>query len=178
MVSSITTVVAPMSNLTIHPTATVEEGAKIGAGTKIWHYAHVRAGATVGEDCVIGKSVFLDSEAVLGRRVKIQNFVSVYSGVTIQDEVLVGPSVTFTNDLFPRVRDGDENWTVVPTVIEQGVGLGANCTIVCGNRIGKYSLIGAGAVIVRDVAPYALMVGNPARQIGWVDESGQVVARI
>lgn len=160
----------------VHDTATVEAGASIGRGTRIWHYAHVRTGAIIGEDCTIGKSVFVDAGSRIGNGVKIQNFVSVFNGVTIEDGVLVGPSVTFTNDLFPRVR-ANADWIVVPTLIETGVGLGANCTIVCGSTIGAFAMVGAGAVVVGDVPRNALVVGNPARQIGEVDEDGNVVKR-
>lgn len=164
-------------NVRIHPLAEVEDGAQIGAGTSIWHYAHVRTGAVIGERSSIGKGVYVDAGAVVGADVKIQNFVSVYAGVTIEDEVLVGPSAVFTNDLYPRARAGGGDWEVTPTLIKRGVGLGANCTIVCGGVIGEYALIGAGAVIVGDVPANALMVGNPGRQIGWVDADGTVVSR-
>jgi UDP-2-acetamido-3-amino-2,3-dideoxy-glucuronate N-acetyltransferase len=159
----------------VHPTAEVEPGARIGAGTKIWHLVHIRATATVGADCVLGRNVYVDADVVIGNRVKIQNNVSVYKGVTIEDEVFVGPSAVFTNDLHPRAQN--PNWQVVPTVVRRGASIGANATLVCGIEIGEYAMVAAGAVVVRDVAPYQLVAGNPARPIGWVDESGAIVSR-
>jgi UDP-2-acetamido-3-amino-2,3-dideoxy-glucuronate N-acetyltransferase len=159
----------------IHPTADVEPGATVGRGTKIWHLAHIRASATIGSDCVIGRNVYVDAEAVVGSRVKIQNNVSVYRGVTLEDEVFVGPCAVFTNDLRPRAQNPE--WQVTPTLVRRGAAIGANATIVCGIEIGEYAMVAAGAVVTRDVAPYQLVAGNPARRLGWVDEAGNVVSR-
>lgn len=159
----------------VHPTAIVEDGAVIGAGSAIWHHAHVRAGATVGDDCVIGKNVFIDAGVVMGNRVKVQNNVSLYNGVILEDEILVGPSAVFTNDIYPRSVSPD--WKVAATIVRSGASIGANATVVAGTEIGACAMVGAGTVIIADVAPHALMVGNPARQIGWVDRAGAVVSR-
>jgi len=157
----------------IHPTAVVEDGAVVGDGTRVWHFAHVRSGARVGERCVIGKSVFVDDGAVIGNACKIQNFVSVYSGVTLEDEVFVGPSAVFTNDRYPRAVGG--GWELVRTVVRRGASIGANATIVCGVTIGPWAVVGAGAVVVEDVEAHRLVVGNPARPAGWVCRCGRVV---
>lgn len=154
----------------VHDSAIVEDGAEIGPGTRIWHHGHVRSGAVIGAGCNLGKNVFVDSGAVVGDRVKIQNNVSVYNGVTLGDDVFVGPSAVFTNDLFPRAAG--EAWEVVATRVESGASIGANATIVCGVVVGSHALIGAGAVVTRDVPARALVVGNPARVIGWVCECG------
>jgi len=154
-----------------HPTAIVESLA-IGEGTKIWHFAHVRQGSKIGKNCNIGKSVYIDIGAKIGNNVKIQNFVSVYNGVSIEDDVFVGPSATFTNDLYPRAFIWDEGH-VVPTLICKGASIGANATLVCGITIGEYAMIGAGSVVAEDVPPFALIIGNPGRQKGWVCYCGQ-----
>lgn len=154
----------------VHDTAIIEEGASIGEGTRIWHHAHIRTGSSIGENCNIGKNCYVDSGAVIGSGVKIQNNVSVYHGVEIEDDVFVGPSVVFTNDFYPRAFAND--WKVSKTLIKRGASIGANATIVCGNTIGEYATIGSGSVVTKDVKPHALMVGNPARQIGWVCECG------
>ncbi|GHJ50427.1 hypothetical protein Cs7R123_77690 [Catellatospora sp. TT07R-123] len=158
-----------------HPSADVEPGARIGAGTKIWHLAHVRAGAVVGAGCVLGRNVYVDTGAVVGDLVKIQNNVSVYHGVTLEDEVFVGPCAVFTNDLRPRAQNPD--WQITPTVVRRGASIGANATVVCGTEIGPYAMVAAGAVVTRSVAAYQLVAGNPARHLGWVDERGEVVSR-
>jgi len=150
----------------IHPTAIVEEGAELGEDTRIWHFVHVRRGARVGRGCNIGKGVYVDEGVRIGDHVKIQNFVSVYRGVTVEDGAFLGPSATLTNDLYPRARSSE--WRVVPTVIEEGASIGANATIVCGVRIGRYAMVGAGAVVTRDVPPHGLVVGVPARLVGFV----------
>lgn len=157
-----------------HETAVVEPGARIGSGTRIWHHGHIRNGADVGEDCVLGKDVYVDAGAIIGNRVKVQNGVSVFNGVSIGDEVFVGPAVAFTNDRVPRAM-GD--WEVVPTTVEEGASIGANATIVCGVRIGSCAMVGAGSVVTADIPPHQLVVGNPARGIGWVCRCGQVVSR-
>src|SRR5690349_7157979 len=159
----------------IHPSADVEDGARIGAGTKVWHIAHVRGSAVVGDECVIGRNVYLDANTVVGSRVKIQNNVSVYQGVTIEDEVFVGPCVVFTNDLRPRAQNLD--WTITPTLIRRGASIGANATLICGIEVGEYAMIAAGSVVTKDVPPYQLVAGNPARPKGWVDERGEIVSR-
>ncbi|WP_155368899.1 acyltransferase [Catellatospora vulcania] len=159
----------------VHPSADVEEGAQVGAGSKIWHLAHVRNTATIGAGCVIGRNVYVDSNVVIGDLVKIQNNVSVYQGVTVEDEVFVGPCVVFTNDLRPRAQNPD--WQITPTLIKRGASLGANATIVCGTVIGERAMIAAGSVVTKDVAPNQLVAGNPARHLGWVDEKGNVISR-
>jgi UDP-2-acetamido-3-amino-2,3-dideoxy-glucuronate N-acetyltransferase len=158
----------------VHPTAEIETGAQVGAGTKVWHLAHIRSTATVGADCVIGRNVYVDANARVGDRVKIQNNVSIYQGVTIEDEVFVGPCAVFTNDLRPRAQNPD--WTITPTLVRRGASIGANATLVCGVEIGEYAMVAAGAVVTRDVQPYQLVAGNPARPKGWVDKSGEVVS--
>jgi len=154
-----------MSDAFVHQTAVVEDGAQLGDGTKIWHFAHVRTGAQLGENVIVGKSSFIDIDVSIGNNVKIQNLVSVYHGVTIGDNVFVGPHVVFTNDLYPRAL-GD--WQITETMVEDGVSIGANATIVCGNNLGKNCLIGSGSVVTKPVPPHALIVGNPGRLLGWV----------
>lgn len=155
----------------VHPTAIVEEGAEIGEGTRIWHFAHVRTGAKIGRNCNIGKGVYIDVGVEIGDRVKIQNFVSVYRGVKVEDDVFLGPHATLTNDLYPR--SFNEDWEVVPTLIKKGASIGANATIVCGVTIGEYAMVGAGAVVTKDVPPHALVYGNPARVRGFVCYCGR-----
>ena len=147
----------------------------IGAGTKIWHFCHIQTGAIIGEQCSLGQNVNIGSKVVIGNHVKIQNNVSIYEGVTVEDDVFCGPSCVFTNDLTPRSRypKGRENYK--KTVIKKGASIGANATIVCGNIIGEYAMIAAGAVVTHDVPAYALMAGIPARQIGMVDRFGNVL---
>ncbi len=154
-----------------HESAYIDDNCVIGEGTKIWHFSHVMNNCTIGERCNIGQNVVVSPEVVLGNNVKIQNNVSVYTGVICEDDVFLGPSMVFTNVINPRshVARKDE---YKPTYIRKGASVGANATLVCGNEIGEYALIGAGTVIVRPVKPFALMVGNPARQIGWVSENG------
>jgi UDP-2-acetamido-3-amino-2,3-dideoxy-glucuronate N-acetyltransferase len=159
----------------LHPTTEVEEGASIGDGTKVWHLGHIRTKAIVGRDCTIGRNVFIDAGVHVGDRVKIQNNVSVYAGVTIEDEVFVGPSAVFTNDMRPRATNKD--WAITETLIRHGASIGANATIVCGVVVGEYSMIAAGSVVTRDVQPYQLVAGNPARHLGWVDQNGNVISR-
>lgn len=155
-----------------HETAIVDEGAEIGEDTRIWHWTHVCAGAKIGGKCSLGQNVFIGNKVVIGNNVRIQNNVSVYDNVILEDDVFCGPSMVFTNVYNPRSaisrKDQYRN-----TAVKKGATLGANCTIVCGITIGKYSFIGAGAVVNRDVPDYALMVGIPARQIGWMSEYGE-----
>ena len=154
-----------------HETAVIDAGCRIGCGTVVWHFSHLMSGCIVGERCSIGQNVVISPGVVLGNGVKVQNNVSVYTGVTCEDDVFLGPSCVFTNVINPRsaVPRKDE---FRPTRVERGASIGANATIVCGHTIGAYALIGAGAVVTRDVPPYALVVGNPARHIGWVSEYG------
>jgi UDP-2-acetamido-3-amino-2,3-dideoxy-glucuronate N-acetyltransferase len=159
----------------VHPSADVEDGAQVGAGTKIWHIAHIRSSATLGEDCVIGRNVYVDANVTIGSKVKIQNNVSVYQGVTIEDEVFVGPCVVFTNDLRPRAQNAD--WKITPTLVRRGASIGANATLVCGIEVGEFAMIAAGSVVTKDVAPYQLVAGNPARPKAWVDEQGEIISR-
>jgi UDP-2-acetamido-3-amino-2,3-dideoxy-glucuronate N-acetyltransferase len=157
---------------TAHPTAIVDAGAQVGEGTRIWHWTHVSSGARIGERCSLGQNVFIGNQVVIGSNVKIQNNVSVYDAVTLEDDVFCGPSVVFTNVNNPRsaiVRKGEYR----PTLVRRGATLGANCTIVCGVTIGEYSFIGAGAVVNRDVPDFALMLGVPARQTGWMSRYGE-----
>jgi UDP-2-acetamido-3-amino-2,3-dideoxy-glucuronate N-acetyltransferase len=154
-----------------HETAVIDEGCKIGQGTKIWHFSHIMAGSEIGEKCNIGQNVVISPGVKLGRNVKVQNNVSVYTGVICEDDVFLGPSMVFTNIVNPRSAVIRKD-SYVSTIVEKGATIGANSTIVCGNRIGAFSFIGAGAVVTRDVKPYALVMGNPARQTGWMSEYG------
>ena len=156
----------------VHETAVIDEGADIGNGTKIWHFCHVMPNAKIGESCILGQNVFIASNVVLGNRVKVQNNVSVYEGVICEDDVFLGPSMVLTNVINPRgfVERKDE---YLQTLIKKGASIGANATIVCGNTIGSYAFIGAGAVINKDVPDYALIVGNPGRRIGWMSRVGE-----
>jgi len=162
------------STVTVHATALVDEGASIGAHSRIWHWVHICGGAVIGERCSFGQNVFVGNRVRIGNNVKIQNNVSVYDNVTLEDDVFCGPSMVFTNVYNPRsaVSRKDE---YRDTVVEQGSTLGANCTIVCGTRIGHHAFVGAGAVVNRDVKPFALMVGVPARQAGWMSAHGERV---
>ncbi len=155
----------------IHPSAIIDEGAKIGKGSYIWHFTHIMSGATLGKACNIGQNVFVGNGVILGNNVKVQNNVSIYSGVICEDDVFLGPSCVFTNVINPRsaiVRKG----AYLKTLVKKGASIGANATILCGHELGAYCLIGAGSVVTKDVPPYALMVGNPAKQLGWVSEYG------
>jgi acetyltransferase-like isoleucine patch superfamily enzyme len=155
----------------VHPTAEVSKDAAVGAGTKIWHQCQVMAGARIGADCKLGKCVYVDLGVRIGDRVKIQNGISVYKGVTVEDDVLLGPHMVFTNDLYPRAFN--DSYEILPTLVKRGASVGANATIVCGVTLGEYCMVGAGAVVTSDVPPYALVVGNPARVIGYVCACGQ-----
>lgn len=159
----------------VHESSYVDEGCFIGAGTRIWHFSHIMKGSVIGEHCNIGQNVVISPGVVLGRNVKIQNNVSVYTGVTCEDDVFLGPSMVFTNVINPRshVRRQDQ---YLPTRVGRGATIGANATVVCGHDIGAFAFIGAGAVVTKDVPAYALMVGNPARQTGWMSEYGHRLA--
>jgi UDP-2-acetamido-3-amino-2,3-dideoxy-glucuronate N-acetyltransferase len=154
-----------------HPTAVVDENCTIGEGTKIWHFSHIMSGSTIGRNCNLGQNVVVSPGVVLGTNVKVQNNVSIYTGVVCEDDVFLGPSMVFTNVMNPRsavIRKDQYK----KTIVRKGASIGANATIICGNEIGAYAMIGAGAVITRPVPAYALLVGNPAKQIGWVSEYG------
>jgi UDP-2-acetamido-3-amino-2,3-dideoxy-glucuronate N-acetyltransferase len=161
-----------MEEVFVHESAYVDEGCTLGAGTKVWHFSHLMRGCKVGENCNIGQNVFIAEGVTLGRGCKVQNNVSIYQGVTCEDEVFLGPSMVFTNVLNPRaaVSRKDE---YRPTLLKKGVTVGANATIVCGHTLGEYCMIGAGAVVTKDVPAYALMAGVPAQQIGWVSRHGE-----
>lgn len=159
-------------NYIVHPSAIVDEGAQIGEGCRVWHFAHVCGGAKIGKGVSLGQNVFVGNKVVIGDHCKVQNNVSVYDNVTLEEGVFCGPSMVFTNVYNPRSLIGRKN-EYRNTVIKKGATLGANCTIVCGATVGEYAFVGAGAVINKDVKPYALMVGVPARQIGWMSEFGE-----
>ena len=158
----------------IHPTAIVDQGATIGAGCRIWHWSHVCSGAVIGERCSLGQNVFVGNRVKIGNNVKIQNNVSVYDNVALQDDVFCGPSMVFTNVYNPRSAVSRKN-EYRNTLVERGATLGANCTILCGIHIGRYAFIGAGAVVTNPVRPFALVVGVPARQVGWMSAYGERV---
>ena len=162
------------NNYYIHDSSYIDDNVQIGEGTKIWHFSHVQSGAKIGKNCVLGQNVNIGNNVVVGSYVKIQNNVSIYEGVTLEDYVFCGPSTVFTNVKNPRCKypqRGSEYY--IKTLVKEGASLGANCTIVCGITIGKHSFIGAGAVVTRDVPDFALLVGSPAKQIGWVSEAGE-----
>ena len=156
----------------VHDTAIVDKEVSIGLGTKIWHWTHVSTGAVIGKGCSLGQNVFVGSQVVIGDNVKIQNNVSVYDNVTLEDDVFCGPSMVFTNVYNPRSAVSRKN-EYLDTFVGKGATLGANCTIVCGVTIGQYAFIGAGSVVTKDVQDYALVVGVPAKQIGWISEYGE-----
>ena len=158
-----------------HETAVVDEGCKIGKGTKIWHFSHIMKDSEIGENCNIGQNVVISPGVKLGRNVKVQNNVSIYTGVICEDDVFLGPSMVFTNVINPRSAVARKD-QYLKTIVEHGASIGANSTIICGNRIGAFSFIGAGAVVTKDLKPYALVVGNPARQTGWMSEFGHKLA--
>ncbi|GIV42163.1 MAG: N-acetyltransferase [Vicingaceae bacterium] len=154
-----------------HPTAVIDEGCEIGEGTKIWHFSHIMPQAKIGKNCNIGQNVVVSPGVVLGNNVKVQNNVSIYTGVICEDDVFLGPSCVFTNVINPRSAINRRN-QYLSTIVKKGATIGANATIVCGHNIGEYAFVGAGAVVTKEVPPYALVVGNPARQIGWMSEFG------
>lgn len=158
--------------VSVHPTAIVDLGAQIGDNTRIWHWVHICPEAKIGQDCSLGQNVFVGNKVAIGNNVKIQNNVSVYDNVTIEDDVFCGPSMVFTNVYNPRSAVSRKS-EYRNTLIKRGATLGANCTIVCGVTVGEYAFVGAGAVINRDVAPFALMLGVPAKQVGWMSKFGE-----
>ena len=158
-----------------HDTAVLDDGCKIGKGTRIWHFSHIMPNSIIGENCNIGQNVVISPDVVLGNNVKVQNNVSIYTGVICDDDVFLGPSMVFTNVINPRSAISRKN-EYVKTHVGKGATIGANATIVCGHSIGEYAFIGAGAVVTKNVQPYSLWVGNPAKQIGWVSEYGHKLA--
>lgn len=162
-----------MDNIMIHPSSYVDDGVRIGEGTKIWHFCHIQSGAQIGKNCSLGQNVNVSNNVTIGNHVKIQNNVSVYEGVELEDYVFCGPSVVFTNDLTPRSKYPKGRAGYKKTLVKEQASLGANSTIVCGHQIGKCALVAAGAVVTSDVPDYALMVGNPARCLGWVCSCGK-----
>jgi UDP-2-acetamido-3-amino-2,3-dideoxy-glucuronate N-acetyltransferase len=155
-----------------HETAVVDTGCTIGKGTKIWHFSHIMPNCILGKNCNIGQNVVVSPDVILGENVKVQNNVSIYTGVICEDDVFLGPSMVFTNVMNPRSAVNRKN-QYLKTIVRKGASIGANATIVCGHDIGEFAFIGAGAVVTKTVVPYALMVGNPARQLGWMSEYGQ-----
>lgn len=160
-----------MSDYFSHETAIIDEGCNIGTGTKIWHFSHIMSGCTIGENCNIGQNVVISPKVILGQNVKVQNNVSIYEGVICDDDVFLGPSMVFTNVINPRSAVNRKN-EYLKTHVKKGASIGANATIVCGHNIGEFAFIGAGAVVTKEVLAFALVVGNPAKQIGWMSEYG------
>lgn len=158
-------------NYFAHETAVIDDNCTIEKGTKIWHFSHVMSNCTIGENCNLGQNVVVSPEVVLGKNVKVQNNVSIYTGVICEDDVFLGPSMVFTNVINPRSAVNRKN-EYLKTVVKKGASIGANATIVCGNNIGEFAFIGAGAVVTKEIPAYALVVGNPSKQIGWVSEYG------
>ena len=161
----------PDKNYFSHETAVIDEGCEIGAGTKIWHFSHIMPRCIIGENCNVGQNVVISPEVVLGKNVKVQNNVSIYTGVICEDDVFLGPSMVFTNVINPRSAINRKN-EYAKTVVKKGASIGANATIVCGHDIGQFAFIGAGAVVTKNVPDYALVMGNPAKQTGWMSEYG------
>lgn len=162
-----------MSDIRVHPTAVVDDGAQVGEGTTVWHFCHIQTGARVGRDCMLGQNVYVAEGAVVGDGCKIQNNVSVYEGVELGDQVFCGPSCVFTNDLTPRAAYPKGRARRVRTLVGEGASIGANATVVCGHTIGPWAMVGAGAVVASDVEPHALVCGVPARRQGWVCRCGE-----
>jgi UDP-2-acetamido-3-amino-2,3-dideoxy-glucuronate N-acetyltransferase len=156
----------------VHSSAVIDAPVRVGAQTKIWHFCHILGNSSIGERCSVGQNVMIGPDVTIGNGCKIQNNVSIYKGVTLEDDVFCGPSMVFTNVLTPRAFvERKEEFS--PTLVRRGATIGANATVVCGNTIGEYAMVGAGAVVTKDVQPYALVVGNPARRIGWVSRTGE-----
>lgn len=162
-----------MANIYIHPTANVSEQANIGEGTKIWINSQVREQSDIGKNCIISKDTYIDTHVKIGNNCKVQNGVSVYHGVMIEDDVFVGPNACFANDKVPRAFDLE--WEITPTLVKKGVSIGANATIVCGITIGEYAMIAAGSVVTKNVEPYSLVMGNPARHYSYIDKMGNKI---
>ena len=159
----------------VHETAVIDEGCEIGEGVKLWHFCHVMTGAKIGKDCTIGQNVFIASNVILGNNVKVQNNVSIYEGVICEEDVFLGPSMVFTNVINPRSAVNRKE-QYKKTLVRKGATIGANATILCGNEVGQYAFVGAGAVVTKNVLPYALVIGSPAKQVGWVSEAGSRLA--
>lgn len=159
------------TNLNIHPSSIIDPGAIIGEGTKIWHFCHIMSKAIIGKNCNIGQNVFIGDDVIIGNNVKIQNNVSLYTGVIIEDDVFLGPSCVFTNVINPR-SEVNRKMDYKQTMVGRGASIGANATIVCSNKLGEYCFVGAGTVVTKDILPFALVVGNPSKQIGWISENG------
>lgn len=157
-----------------HETAVIDDGAIIGSGSKIWHFSHIMCSAQIGDNCILGQNVFIGNKVKLGNKVKVQNNVSVYEGVTCEDDVFLGPSMVFTNVINPR-STVERKEEFKPTLVKRGATIGANATIICGVTLGEYCMIGAGAVVTKDILPFALVTGVPAKQTGWVSRSGEIL---
>lgn len=164
------------NNVFVHSSATVSDAAVIGVNSKIWINVQVRENARIGQNCIISKDVYIDAGVTIGDNCKIQNSVSVYAGVTIEDDVFIGPNVSFTNDRIPRAFN--MNWKITPTIVKKGASLGANSTIVCGTTVGEYAMVAAGSVVTKDVEPYTLAMGNPARPYARIDKEGNKIAEL
>lgn len=160
-------------NYFAHPTALIEKNVTIGEGTKIWVNAQIRSGAKIGTNCIISKDTYIDTNVSIGNGCKIQNSVSIYNGVIIENDVFIGPNACFTNDKVPRAFD--PNWKITPTLIKKGASIGANATIVCGITIGEYAMVAAGSVVTKDVFPYSLVMGNPAKHHSFIDKMGNKI---
>ncbi|MDP7641273.1 MAG: acyltransferase [Alphaproteobacteria bacterium] len=163
-----------MSDIFIHPSAIVDDGAVLGAGCKVWHFCHLLSGSRIGDNCILGQNVMVGPDVVIGSGCKVQNNVSIYKGVTLEDDVFCGPSCVFTNVLIPRAFV-ERKHEFLPILVKKGATIGAGAVIICGVTIGEFAMIGAGAVVTRDVSANALMLGNPARRTGWVSHSGEVL---
>lgn len=162
-----------MTDTFIHPTANVASDVKIGSGTKVWINSQIRENSKIGTNCIISKDTYIDTNVIIGNNCKIQNSVSVYQGVTIDDDVFIGPNVCFTNDKVPRAFDPE--WKITPTFVKKGVSIGANATIVCGVTIGEYAMVAAGSVVTKDIEPYSLVMGNPAKHYSYIDKMGNKI---
>lgn len=165
-----------MSDVFIHPTASVSPKAQLGHGTKVWINVQIRENVVIGENCIVSKDVYIDHTVSIGDRCKIQNSVSVYHGVTIGNDVFVGPNACFTNDRVPRAFNAD--WKITPTFVKDGASIGANSTLICGITVGEYAMVAAGSVVTRDVEPYTLVMGNPARPVARIDKAGNKVGEL